>query len=444
MDIKLCSVGGYSEVGKNMTAVKVGKEAVILDCGFYLPKVVSFEEQGGDRRSLTGKHMLTIGAIPDYRVLDSWKENIKAVALSHCHLDHIGAVPYVNQAFPVPIYSTPFTSQVLNTLAEDVSSFCERREVKQGVIHEISRDLSIEFINVTHSTPETSIVALHTPNGAILYVNDYKLDNHPVVGKKPDYARLKKIASDEGVLCLIVNSLYSGSPRKTPSESVAREMLKDVMLGVDNEGHALFTTCFASHLARLSSMVEFGKKLDREVLILGRSMYKYIHAAEHAGIVHFSKEVQFVPYASQVEKALKHVEKHREDYLVICTGGQAEPGAILTRVAQGDLQFKFLPEDHIIFSNRIIPTEPNLTNRAKMEKNLIKKNVRLFTDIHVSGHGGREDLRDLIDMLHPKHIIPTHGDDQLMDPAIELAKIMGYKKGETVHRMQDGDSLALR
>lgn len=443
MDVKLCSVGGYSEVGKNMSAVKVGKDAVILDAGFYLPKVVSFEEQGGDRRSLTGKHMLAIGAIPDYRVLDSWKESIKAITLSHCHLDHIGAVPYVNHVFSAPVYSTPFTSEVLGILLDEISFSCERKVVKQGTVHELSRTLSLEFVNVTHSTPETSIVALHTPEGAILYVNDYKLDNHPIIGRKPDYARLKKIASDEGVLCLIVNSLYSGSPRKTPSESVAREMLKDVMLGVDNEGHALFTTCFASHIARLSSMIEFGKKLDREVVILGRSMYKYIRAAEHAGIVNF-KDTHLVPYASQVEKTLKHIEKHREDYLVICTGGQAEPGAILTRVAAGDLHFKFLEEDHIIFSNRIIPTEPNLTNRAKMEKNLIKKNVRLFTDIHVSGHGGREDLRDLIDLLQPKHIIPTHGDDQLVDPALELAKLMGYKKGETVHRMQDGDILTLQ
>ena len=445
MDIKLCSVGGYSEVGKNMTAVKVGNEAVILDSGFYLPKVVSFEEQGGDRRTLTSKKMLNLGAIPDYTVLNSWKDKIKTVALSHCHLDHIGAVPYVAGNYKASVVGTPYTLSVLRNMVrgEGVKINNDLMEVEQNKEYELSKSLSLEFVNVTHSTPETSIVVLHTPEGAIMYVNDYKLDNHPVVGKKPNYPRLKAIAKNEGVLALVVNSLYSGSPRKTPSESVARELLKDVMLGVENNGKALFATCFASHIARIKSMIEFGKKLDRKVLIFGRSMDKYIRAAEEAGIVDF-KEAERVVYGRKVEKKLKQVERSRDKYFIICTGGQAEPGAILTRIARGDLQFKFNQEDHIIFSNKIIPVEPNIENRGKMEKMLTKKNVRLFTDIHVSGHGGKEDLRDLINMLEPKNVIPTHGDDKLLDPAMELAKIMGYKKNENVHRMHDGDVLKLK
>tara|TARA_Y100000310_G_scaffold216748_1_gene217809 strand:- start:3162 stop:4502 length:1341 start_codon:yes stop_codon:yes gene_type:complete len=446
MDIKVCSVGGYSEVGKNMTAIKYGSEAVVFDCGFYLPKVVSFEDQGGDRRTLTGKKLLNIGAIPDYRVLDSWKKNIKAVALSHCHLDHIGAVPYACSGFKAPVVGTPFTLDVLKNMIKDDHGRVNNEfwDVDQNKVYDISKSLSLEFVNVTHSTPETSIIVLHTPEGAILYVNDYKLDNHPIVGRKPNYQRLKQIVKDEGVKCLIVNSLYSGSPRKTPSESVAREMLKDVMLGVDNNGKALFATCFASHIARLKSMIEFGKKLDREILVFGRSMRKYISGAEEAGLVNFSKDVQLVTYGRQIEKKLRTVEKNRDKYFIICTGGQAEPGAVLTRILRGELNFKFMPEDHVIFSNQVIPVEPNIENRGKMEKTLTKKNVRYFTNIHVSGHGGREDLRDLINMLEPENVIPTHGDDKLVDPAMELAKIMGYKKGNNVHRMHDGDVLKLK
>ena len=231
---------------------------------------------------------------------------------------------------------------------------------------------------------------------------------------------------------------------KTPSESVAKEMLKDVMLGADNYGHSLIVTCFASHLARIKSAVEFGKKLNRQIILLGRSLSKYSQAADNLGYVPWLQDVEVVTYSRQVEKALHKIEKNRDKYMVICTGNQAEPGAILTRMGAGKLPFKFLHDDHVIFSCKTIPVEPNIQNRARLDKQLTTKGVRLFKDIHVSGHGAREDIRDMIDMVKPEKIIPAHGGKDHTLPITDLTEIMGYKTGKDVLFMTNGKSIALK
>jgi len=446
MDIKLCSVGGYSEVGKNCTAIKVDNEAIILDMGFFLPKLISYEEEGGHRKNLTPKGLIKLGAIPDDTVISSWKNKVKAIASTHCHLDHIGAIPYLSNKYNAPILGTPYTLEVLKTMLRDdkLKIKNDLKTLNSGSKFKISKNLEIEFINMTHSTLQTVMIALHTPKGVILYANDFKFDNYPVLGKKPDYERLEKIA-DQGVLALVVDSLYSDARRKTPSEKVAREMLKDVLLGTDNSDHIIIATSFASHLARLRSMIDFGKKLGREIIFMGRSLGKYSFAAENINLVNYSKEVKILSWRRQIENQLKKIKtKNRHNYMLVVTGNQAEPGSILTRLANNDLPFKFLPEDHVIFSCRTIPEEKNIANRALLERKLHQKKARVFTDIHVSGHCGREDLRDLINMVEPKHIIPAHGDIKKTSALAELAVEMDYKEGKNVHIMHDGKAIDLK
>ena len=446
MVLEIIPIGGYNEVGKNMTVIKSGDESVILDMGFHLPSLIGFEEQGGDRRNLTTKGLQKLGAIPNDTILSSIKNTVKAIVPSHCHLDHIGAIPYLEKNYKAPIICTPYTAEVLKILAKDekIQLNNELISKKAGARIKVSKNIEVELINMTHSTLDAANIIVHTPDGKVVYTNDFKFDNKPIIGKGPDYKRLKQVGESGEVKALIQDCLYAGKYMKTPSESVAKEMLKDVMLGADNYGHSLIVTCFASHLARIKSAVEFGKKLNRQIILLGRSLSKYSQAADNLGYVPWLQDVEVVTYSRQVEKALHKIEKNRDKYMVICTGNQAEPGAILTRMGAGKLPFKFLHDDHVIFSCKTIPVEPNIQNRARLDKQLTTKGVRLFKDIHVSGHGAREDIRDMIDMVKPEKIIPAHGGKDHTLPITDLTEIMGYKTGKDVLFMTNGKSIALK
>jgi ribonuclease J len=446
MAIKIIPVGGYNEVGKNMTAVQVDDEIVIFDMGFYLPKLVAFEEDGGDRRNLTPAGLKRLGAIPDDSCLESLRDKVKAIIPGHCHLDHIGAIPYLADSYNCPVIGTPYTLAVLKSLLKDERARIGNKfvEMEGGGRYKISKNLEVEFIKITHSTPHAVLIVLHTKYGAIVYGNDFKLDNNPVLWGAPDYRRMKKIGS-EGVKVLIMDTLYSKTSGKTPSEKVAREMLRDVMLGTQGEGHSMIVTSFASQLARLNSAVEFGKKLNRKVVIFGRSMHKYITCGEKVGLVNLSKDAEIVGYSRKVEGKLREIQKKgREKYLILCTGNQAEPGAILTRMSKGQLPYTFMPDDQVIFSCSTIPVAPNLENRRRMENNLKKKKVRLFLDVHASGHVFREDMRDMIKMFKPEHIVPCQGDHAHMEGLVDLGGEMGYKLNKTVHMLDDSQVFDLK
>lgn len=443
--MEICTVGGYAEIGKNMTGIKVNDEAVVVDMGLFLPKLIDFEEEGGDRKTTTTENLMKMGAIPNDRVIDAWRKNIKTIALSHCHLDHIGAAPYLAQKYNCPIIGTPYTLEVLKNMIKE-ENFVMRNELKSlnpNSNFKASKDISIELINMTHSTLQTAMIAVHTKEGIVLYANDFKFDNHPVVGKKPDMKRLKEIGQ-EGVKALIVDSLYAGDERKTPSEKVAREMLKDVILGTNSDNNAIITTTFASHIARLKSIYDFGEQLDRKVVFLGRSMMKYIMAAEKLNLVKFPK-ASIAGYADKISKKLKEIEREgRSNYLIVCTGGQGEPRSVLNRIATNQLPFEIASEDHVVFSCKTIPVAINQANRAELEGRLKKKKARIFTDIHVSGHAGREDLRDLIKITKPEHIIPAHGEISMLTALSDLATEMDYEPGKTVHVIGNGQILNIK
>jgi ribonuclease J len=444
--IKVFPVGGYNEVGKNMTAVQVDDEVVIFDMGFFLPKLVAFEEEGGDRRNLTAKGLIRLGAIPDDSCLDSVRDKVKAIVPGHCHLDHIGAIPYLADKYDCPVIGTPYTLEVLKSLLKDERLKIHNNfiELLDGARHKISKNLSIELIHVTHSTAHATLVVLHTKYGAIVYGNDFKLDNNPVLWEIPDYKRMKKVARN-GVKLLIMDTLYSDTAGKTPSEKVARELLRDVMLGTHGEGHAMIVTSFASQLARIHSAIEFGKKLNRKVVVLGRSMHKYITAAERVGLVDFSKQVEIVQYARQAEGRLRQIDKKgRDKYLILCTGNQAEPGAILTRISRGELPFKFKPNDHVVFSCKTIPVSPNIENRKMMENRLKRNKARLFTNVHSGGHIYKEDMRDMVKIFQPEHLIPCQGSHGHMEGFIELGQEEGYKLSKTLHMLNNGQPLKLK
>ena len=165
---------------------------------------------------------------------------------------------------------------------------------------------------------------------------------------------------------------------------------------------------------------------------------KYLNAAKKVGECPFYHQIRLMKYRKQINSFLKKVEDERGKYLVVCTGHQGEKGAILDRIINDETLFKFRAGDNVIFSSSVIPVPQNINAREKMDKKLRAKGVRIQTDIHVSGHGGREDLRDLVNMLEPGHIIPAHGSMEQEIPMVELAKEMGYKFQENVHLSSNG------
>ncbi|MBI5880949.1 RNase J family beta-CASP ribonuclease [archaeon] len=446
MTIEICTVGGYNEVGKNMTAIKVDDEAVIIDMGLHLDPYIKYTEEEDAEREVSFNTLSKIGAIPDITPIKDWRKKVVAIIPTHAHLDHVGAIPYLSNKFDADIICTPFTAEIINTICRDEKIKLENeiRILNANSMVTVSPKIKIEFVNVTHSTPQTVMVVIHTPYGKILYGNDFKFDNHPVIGKKPNYERLEELGKEKKVIALIVDGTRSREAQKTPSEQVAKEMLRDVMLGVSSEGKAVLVTTFSSHLARLDSIIEFGKKMNRKVVLLGRSLGKYVAAGEAIGLVKFSKDAEIARFRKHVKKKFSQIAKNPSKYLIVCTGHQGEPKSVLSRVANGEFDFKLGKEDHVIFSCTIIPTALNKANREILEGKLKKAGVRIFRDIHVSGHAAREDLRDLINMVKPQNIIPAHGDINMASALSELAMEMGYKIGQNVHIMQNGQMIRLQ
>jgi len=445
--VKIYAIGGYSEVGKNMTAVEINEDVFIFDEGFFLPAIVEMQEKEKDEYAYSEARLRQVKAIPHDLIIDKIRHKVRAQLIGHAHLDHVGAVPYISDRYNAAIYGTPFTTGVLDSLLKDHDLHL-RNKVKSVhpntsfYVQGKNKKYLIEFVNMTHSTPQTSVVVLHTEKGAIVYANDFKLDDSPILGLKPNYDRLRQIAK-QGVFALIVDSLYSGSDRKTPSEKIARNLLEEVMFTINNKNTGMVITTFSSHIARLKSIVEFGQRLNRQIIFLGRSLNKYCSAAQNVGIAPFLKNVRFATYRRQVEKDLEKVERRRQDYLLVCTGHQGEPGSILERISRGHMGFKVNEDDNIIFASSVIPTEVNQKNFGEMEQKLKKKKTRIFRDVHVSGHGGREDLRELIKLLNPQHIIPSHGAEDKTKPLVELAAEMGYKQDKQCHLLHDGDMLEI-
>ncbi len=437
--IKIKAVGGYSEFGRNMTAVRVDDEVVIIDMGLHMENYIRLQgDEDGDK--ISTKRLLQENAIPYFPLIDDWKKDVKAIIPTHAHLDHVGAIPHIASKFDAEILCTPFTAEVIKAISSDkrIKLKNKIKPINPNANYKISDNITAEFIHVTHSTPQTAMIALHTPYGTIVYANDFKFDSQPVLGARPNFERLKSIDYVRG---LIVDCTRAWDEKKTPSETVVKEMLRDVLLGMDSGGKLVVVTTFASHLARLKTIIEMGKQLGRKVVMLGRSLDKYVSAGEAAEVIDFS-DIERVKFRDKIRKKLKVVMQRPQDYLLIVTGHQGEPEAILANMVYGNLKFPFRKEDQVIFSCSVIPNDENIKNREELELKLKEKHVRIFKDIHASGHAAREELRDLLNMLKPKDLIPAHGHREMMESFRELAKSMGYTD-EQLHLIKNGETVKL-
>ncbi|MBI2143682.1 RNase J family beta-CASP ribonuclease [Candidatus Woesearchaeota archaeon] len=446
MTVEICAVSGFDEVGRNMVAVKVDDEAVICDMGLHLENYIKItDDEEEDVVKLSRESLIKARAVPNDDLIRDWKGKVKAIVPSHAHLDHLGAVPFLAHHYDAPIIGTPYTIQVLKHILKDSGLRIQNKlkAIDENGTVNISKKLQVELVHTTHSTPHTATVAIHTPAGAVVYANDFKFDDTPTLGKPPNYERLRELG-EQGVLAAVVDSTYAAVDAKTPSERVAKEMLADVLLNQNHEGKGLIVTTFSSHIARLKSIVELSQKMGRKAVILGRSMTKYIAAAEEISLAEFSGKAEILGgFSGKVKDRLRKIEHDgKEKYLIICTGHQGEPKSVLSKIASGLLNFNLGPKDTIVFSCRVIPTPTNRKNRERLESMLRKSNVRIFKDVHQSGHAAGQDIRRFLELVRPKQIIPSHGEKRMKDGLRHIAASLGYDEKQ-VHMMHDGQRMML-
>ncbi len=439
MEIEVIAVGGYDEVGRNMTAVRCGKEIVIFDMGLRLDQVMIHED--AEVENMHSLDLIQMKAIPDDTIMNEIEGTVKAIVCSHGHLDHIGAIPKLAHRYNAPIISTPYTTELIRQQISSEQKFVINNKLvslRAGQKYTLSANLTLEFVKMQHSIIDTATPVLHTPHGAIVYACDYKLDRTPIIGEPPDINRLRQIGK-EGVLGLICEATNIDLPGRSPSERIARDLVRDTITSYEDDKNAIVVSTFSSHIARVKTIAECAHEIGRKPILLGRSMERYSSTAEQMKLVGFPETMSMFGNRRTVDRTLRRMMKMGKDkFLPIITGHQGEPGSILTRIALGDTPYKIDKGDKVIFSAKVIPNPMNYGQRYRIETHLKMAGARIFQDLHVSGHAYREDHYEFINLLNPEHIIPAHGSVAMTAGYLSLAKDLGYTHNKDVHVMSNG------
>ena len=438
--MKVYAIGGYNEVGKNMTAVEVGGEVVIFDMGYSMEKIVAMEDE---EREASTSTMIEMGAIPDDSVLKGKK--VVGIVVNHGHLDHCGAIPKLAEKYGCKIYATPYTHEVIKKLLDDEGKGYMRSllyPMEAGETVELSQNIQLEFVHITHSIPQTVLSVLHTKEGAVVYANDYKLDDEPTLEKKPDYRRIKALGK-EGVKLLISECVRVTEPSITPPERVAKNLVRYALnKAYDYEKSAVIITTFASHIARLRSIIEENKG-RRKIVMVGRSLDNYVVPAAQLGLIDASG-IRIFGRKRGIKKTMKKVAENPEEYLVICTGNQGEENSVLWRMARKQYEFRIRKDDVVIFASETIPHPINRASKYMVVELLKEQGAKIIDGVHVSGHARREDHRELLKMLSPEYVIPSHGETERLASYAAMALEEGYNNGDTGRILSDGASTVIK
>lgn len=432
--MKVYTLGGYEEVGRNMTAVEVDGQTVIFDMGYDMEEVVGAD---GEVDQMTTNQTLDTGAIPEDKVLYESDTDVVGIVIGHGHLDHVGAIPKLAGAYDCPIYSTPYTRKIIERMIDDDRKNIDNeiKEVKKGEEQKITDDLTLEFAHVNHSIPDATLSLLDTPEGYVVYGNDMKIDQSPIIEETTDVDRLKEVGN-EGVKLMIPGTTRVDEPGRARSEESVAVELEDVLDSCYEAGGATILSTFSSQIGRLNSIIEANNG-RRKIAFVGRSLKEYVQSAEELNLIN-TDDIKVVSYFDECNDLMTRVDDERDEWLIVATGNQGEPGAQLDKMASGTYGFDFEEGDHVIFSSQVIPTPINRANRHKLEKKMKEKGVRLYKDIHTTGHAHREDHRDFIKFLDPENIVPSHGHIQKLGAYVELAREEGYTLEEDVFISENG------
>jgi len=446
MEIEIATIGGYEEVGRQMTAVRAGDDIVIFDMGLNLSKVLIHDNVETER--MHSLDLIDMGAIPDDRVMSELEGDVQAIVPTHGHLDHIGAIGKLAHRYNAPIVATPFTLELVKEEIQDEGKFDVQNdliEMDAGETMSIGEQCELEFVNVTHSVIDAINPVLHTPEGAIVYGLDKRLDHTPVIGDPIDMKRFREIGREgAGVLCYIEDCTNANKKGRTPSESLARHQLQDVIHSLEDYDGGIVATTFSSHIARVTSLVEFAKEIGRKPVLLGRSMEKYSGTAERIGAVSFPDDLGMYGHRKSVDRTFERImSEGKENFLPVVTGHQGEPRAMLTRMGRGETPYELDEGDKVIFSARVIPEPTNEGQRYQSEKLLGMQGARIYDDVHVSGHLSKEGHYQMLDALQPQNVIPAHQNMTGFSDYVDLAKNQGYKIGRDLHLTYNGNIIQI-
>lgn len=386
--LKLCTLSGTTEIGRNSNFVQYKDEIIIVDAGYSFP----------------GQEMYGIDyLIPNTRYLKKQKKNIKAILITHGHLDHIGALRWILPELDYPpIYAGGFAKSLIELKLREYK--LDKKAKIIGVDRkskvQIGNYFKATFIGINHSIPDAFSIFLESPKGNLFFSGDFKFDTTPANEPQSDYQKLKELRGR--VDLALIESTNATVPGKAPSERMVSKNLEEI---ISKYNGRVIVSAFSSLITRLYSLIEIAKKTNRKVLLAGRSLDQAIKIA---------KENRYINAEQEIFIKDKDVGKYPDNkLLILCTGSQGERFAVLNRISLNEhSNIKIKKGDLVIMSSSEIPE--NISKIERMTDRLISLGADLIKDtvnmkIHSTGHGNQEDIKAMVDFIKPRNVMPIHG-----------------------------------
>jgi ribonuclease J len=400
--LQVVPLGGLDEIGKNMTAVRQKSGMILVDCGLAFPD----EEMPGIDLVL-----------PDFTYLREHSDEIRAIVLTHGHEDHVGALPYVLREINVPVYATRLTLGLVRSKLEEFGiKRVDLREVNAGQKIDVG-GFGLEFVEVNHSIPDAVAIAIRTSAGLIVFSGDYKIDLTPIQGNPMDLSRLASLG-EEGVLAYFGDSTNSERPGYVPSERLVGETFNEIFERTEGR---IIVASFASHIHRITQVIEAAKNHDRLVGLTGRSMIRNVHIARDLGYLD-------LPDTMLVDQRdLKRIPD--SDIAASATHRTIEVG----------------PGDVVIIAAHPIPGNERGVSRTI--NNLMKRGAEVFYSpllpVHVSGHAAQEEQKLILSLLKPRYLVPVHGEFRHLRHHADTAMRLGIPE-ENILILENGGRVEFR
>jgi len=401
--VRLVSLGGVGEIGKNMFAFEYEQEIVVIDGGLKFPE----------------EDMLGVDiVIPDISYLVENKDKISAILITHGHEDHIGGLPYILKQLQKPVYGTKLTLGLLEGKLKEKGMLaeCELNHVHPGMKLKVSANIEAEFFRVNHSIPDAVGICLRTPAGLVVHSGDFKIDHTPVDGQVMDFNRLAQYG-EEGVLAALIDSTNAERPGFTQSETKVGETISEVIRLSDSR---VILATFASNVHRIQQVINAAAKHKRKVAVNGRSMVNVVNIAMELGYLKDPHNV--LADLDEINKLPPH------KVVLLTTGSQGEPMSGLSRMSKSEhRRVEIVPGDTVIFAATPIPGNEKFVSRTvdnlfRLGADVIYESV---SGTHVSGHASQEEIKLVLNLLKPKFALPVHGEYRMCIHFQKLAASMG-------------------
>ena len=418
--LKIIPLGGLGEFGMNCLALRWEDDIIVIDAGLMFPE-----------SELLGVDIV----VPDISYLVENKAHVRAIILTHGHMDHIGALPWILSEIKVPVYATEFTLAYVEGNLEE-NGLLDETELVEIVPREkfTIGPFTIEPIHVTHSLVDAVSLAIETPVGIIIHTGDFKIDLAPLDGKLFDLHTFAEYGK-RGVLALLQDSTNVDRSGFTPGEAAVIPRLDEIFSRTKKK---LFFSCFSSSIYRIRIALDLARQHGRKVAVIGRSMMESTEIAQDLGYIDIPQGLVINPGQMR--------DYPPEQLMLLISGTQGEPMSALSRAAVDNHKHaRIEPGDTVVLSSRIIPG--NEKSIFRVIDHLYRRDAQVIYDngsnglIHVSGHGSQEEMRLLINLVRPKYFIPVHGNYGNLRRHAQIAMETGAIEHAIV--IEDGDVLEL-